>query len=179
MTVHVYTIGTFRNPLGAMTTSSWKLEVLDSSNNLIMQQATGIAYTTTVLGITVGSATRPSGTTQVGLQANYTLSFTLTSRLLSDSTITLIFPVDQVKYNSSTGCFNGSNNLSCTLSDSNATHFQTTIQQWCNSGAECAAGSTLSFTLANAINPSWVVSPLTSSVMIKTANRSAYWNTQY
>ncbi|CAI2359515.1 unnamed protein product [Moneuplotes crassus] len=169
-TVHLYTVGTFKNPLGALTTSSWKLEVFDSSNNIIMRQETGIAYTTTVQAITVGSASRLSAYTTVAIQANYSLSFTIKTRLLSDSTITLIFPIDQVKYNFATKCFNGGTDLSCTLSDTNSTHFQTTITQWCVSGAECAADSTLSFTLVNAINPSWIVSPLTSSVIIRTSN---------
>lgn len=168
--VHLYNIGTFRNPLGAITTSTWKFQVFDSSSNLIMEQTTGIQYTTTISTITVSSSVRPSGTTQVALVADYNLNFTVSTRLLSDSTIQLIFPIDQVKYNSSTSCFSGTTNLGCTLSDVNVTHFTTTITQWCNPGTECTAGSSVNFTLKNAINPSWVVSPLTSSVMIKTAN---------
>ncbi|CAI2366970.1 unnamed protein product [Moneuplotes crassus] len=167
---HIYTVGPFQNPLGAIKKSFGKLQVYDQSNTQIMQQLTENAYTTIPRTINVSSAKRNSELTQVALTANYTLSFINPTRMLSDSTITLIFPSDQVGYNSGTACFNGSNNLGCTLSDSNSTHFQTTIAQWCNAGAECAAGSTLSFTLANAMNPSWVVSPLTSSVIIKTTN---------
>jgi hypothetical protein len=44
------------------------------------------------------------------------------------------------------------------------------ITQWCNAGAECTAGTSISFTLKDALNPSWVVSPITSSVMISTIN---------
>ena len=134
--VHLFSIGTFQNPLGAMATSSWIFQVYDASSNLIMQQTTGITYTTTVGSITVASSIRPSATTQIALVADYNLNFTVTSRLLSDSTIKLVFPIDQVKYNSSTTCFAGTTNLGCTLADDNSTHFSTTITQWCNTGSE-------------------------------------------
>jgi hypothetical protein len=173
---HYYTIGTFINPLGAMTTSTWQLIVYDSSDNIIMQKTSDITYTTTVNSISVTSSTRPSGSTTVGIRADHTVVFVPTSRMLSDSTVKLVFPIDQVKYDGSTTCFSGSTNLGCTLSDVNSTHFQTEITQWCNAGAECAAGTSISFVLTNAINPSWVTSPLTSTVQIYTINNQLSGN---
>jgi hypothetical protein len=105
----------------------------------------------------------------VAKTANYTVTFTTATRMLSDSTIQLTFPIDQVKKDGTTSCF-GTANLVCTLTDVNTTHFKTEITQWCNAGAECAAGSTINFILVDALNPSWVVDPLTSSVEIKTKN---------
>jgi hypothetical protein len=43
---HYYTLKTFQNPLGVITTSTWRIQVYDSSSNLIMQQLTGMTYTT-------------------------------------------------------------------------------------------------------------------------------------
>jgi hypothetical protein len=169
LTTHLYILGPFVNPLGAVTTSTWQLIVYDNSNNLIMQKTDSITYTTTSNAVTVDSATRPSDTTTVAKTANYTVTFTTATRMLSDSTIQLTFPIDQVKKDGSTSCF-GTAALVCTLTDVNATHFQTEITQWCNAGAECAAGSSITFILVDAINPSWVVDPLTSSVQIKTIN---------
>jgi hypothetical protein len=135
---HLYTVGTFQNPLGAITTSTWKFEVYDSTTSLLMQKITGITYTTTASAITVTTSTRPSslGNT-IGLQADYSLVFTTSTRMLSDSIIQIVFPVDQVLYNASTTCENGSaTDLGCTFTDVNSTHFKTEITQWCNTGAE-------------------------------------------
>ena len=133
---HLYTVGTFRNPLAAIPTSTWKLVVYDSSNNIIMQQTTGITYTTTVNAITVNTSTRPSATTTVGLRADYQLTFVPSTRMLSDSIIRIIFPVDQVKYDGTTKCFNGSTNLGCTITNVDADNFKVEITQWCAPGAE-------------------------------------------
>ena len=127
---HTYIIGQFKNPLGAITQSSWRMEVYDSTNALILQQNSGIVETSTVNTITSNSAVRDSSSTTVGISSNYTLTFTPTTRMLSSSTIKLFFPVDQVRYNSSTSCFSGSTNLSCTLTDTNSSYFQTEITQW-------------------------------------------------
>jgi hypothetical protein len=135
---HLYSIGTFQNPLGAITTSTWRFEVYDSTTSLIMQKVSGITYTTTASAITVTTSTRPSslGNT-IGLQADYSLVFTTTTRMLSDSIIQIIFPVDQVLYNATTTCEDGSAaDLGCTFTDVNSTHFKTEITQWCNAGAE-------------------------------------------
>lgn len=99
---HLYTVGTFRNPLGAMTTSTWQLIVSDASNNVIMQKTTGITYTTTTSTITVTSSTRPTAKTTVALRADYSITFTASNRMLSDSKIELTFPIDQVKYDGTT-----------------------------------------------------------------------------
>lgn len=168
-TYHLYTLGPFINPLGAITTSTWQLKVYDSSNNLVMEKTDSITYTTTTNAITVDSAERISDNATVAVTTNYTITFTTATRMLSDSTIQLNFPIDQVKKDAGTTCFT-TTEFACTLTDINSTHFQTEITQWCNSGAECAAGSQITFMLINAINPSWVVDPLTSSVQIKTIN---------
>jgi hypothetical protein len=99
---HLYTVGTFQNPLGAITTSTWKLVVLDVSDNVIMQKITDITYTTTTNTMVVTSATRPTATTTIALRADYSIIFVPPSRLLSDSTIQFIFPIDQVKYDGTT-----------------------------------------------------------------------------
>ena len=102
-----------------------------------MQLTSGVTYTTVVADITVTASTRPTDKTTVALVADYTLTFTVTSRLLSTSVIQLFFPIDQVKYTSgTTKCFNGANDLGCSFTDTNSTHFQTEIVQWCNTGAE-------------------------------------------
>ena len=72
---HFYTIGTFQNPLGALTSSSWKLIVTDTSGNIIMQTTSGITATSTSNAITVSTSSRPSGSTTVAITADYTLAF--------------------------------------------------------------------------------------------------------
>lgn len=133
---HLYTVGTFQNPLGAITSSSWKLIVYDSSNNIIMQALTGITATSKVNAITVTSSTRPSTATTVGIRADYTIVFTVATRMLSSSKIKLVFPKEQVLYDAATGCYNGATSLSCTLADVDTSKFSTEITQWCNTGAE-------------------------------------------
>ena len=169
-TSHLFSIGTFRNPLGAVTTSTWQLIVYDNSNNIIMQKTSDITYTTVTSTISVTSSIRPTSSTTVGIRADYNIVFVPTSRMLSDSKIKIIFPVDQVKYDGTTACYNGATNLGCTITDVDASFFQVEITQWCNTGAECTAGSTINFTLKDALNPSWVTSPLSSTVQIFTIN---------
>ena len=171
-TAHFYTVGTFQNPLGAMTTSSWKLIVSDSSGNIIMQTTSGITATTTSNAITVTTASRPSGSTTVAIRADYTLTFKTATRMLSGSTIKFILPYDQILYDATTTCYNGATNLGCTLSSVDSNYFKTEIVQWCNSGGTCSAGSSITLTIKNALNPGWVTSPLTSSVTIQTINNA-------
>lgn len=135
-TNHFYTIGTFKNPLGAMTQSSWQIQVFDSNGDKIMEQLTGIVATSVVDDITVSVSTRPSGSTTVALRTDYTLTFTPSSRLLSDSTILFYLPFDQITFDGTTSCLNGASSLSCTFTNTNSTHFETEITQWCNAGAE-------------------------------------------
>lgn len=96
---HYYTVGRFQNPLGAMT-QSWQLKIYDSSSNLIMEQLTGIEVSSTAGSISVSTKSRSSSAVTVGINSNYTLTFTPAHRLLSDSTIKFILPYDQVKYSS-------------------------------------------------------------------------------
>ena len=72
--------------------------------------------------------------------------------------------------------YNGATALTWTLSDVDSNYFKTEITQWCNSGGTCSAGSTINFTLKNAINPGWVTSPLTSSLTIQTINNALSGN---
>ena len=129
-------VGTFRNPLGALTQSTWRLEVYDSSSNLIMNQTSGITSTSTANSLTSVSGTRLSSATTVAIASNYTLTFTTATRMLTNSTIKFIFPIDQVKYNSSTSCLGNGTSISCSFTDTNATHFQTEVTQWCVTSGE-------------------------------------------
>ena len=167
---HYYIIGQFKNPLGAITQSSWRMEVYDTTNAIILQQNSDIIETSTMSSITSNSAVRDSDATTVAISSNYTLTFTPSSRMLSSSKIKLFFPYDQVKYNNSTSCFSGNASLPCVLTETNRTHFQTEITQQCNISGECAAGTEISFVLTNAVNPSFIADPITSSVIIQTIN---------
>ena len=166
----MYTIGTFQNPLGAITTSTWKLEVTDSGGNVILEKTSGITHTTTTNIVSVNSASRPSASTTVGMTSDYDISFTPSSRMLSDSTIRIVFPYDQITYDGSTTCMSGATSIACTFTSIDATQFKIEATQWCNPGGEWAAGSTITLTLKNAINPGFVTSPLSSSLKIYTLN---------
>mmetsp|Transcript_27139 Transcript_27139/g.31311 ORF Transcript_27139/g.31311 Transcript_27139/m.31311 type:complete len:290 (+) Transcript_27139:280-1149(+) len=169
---HFYKVGTFQNPLGALTTSSWSLRVYDSGNNIIMQTTSGITATTTVNSISVTSSTRNSDTKTVGIRSEYYITFTTSTRMLSGSTIMFKFPKDQILYDSTTTCYNGATNLACTFTNVDSNYFQTEITQWCNTGGECAASSSISLTLKQAINPGWILTTYTSSVSIFTINNA-------
>ena len=164
-------VGTFRNPLGAVAQSSWRLEVYDSSSNLIMNQISGITATSTVNTLTSVSGVREPDATTVASASNYTVTFTTSTRMLANSTIKFFFPIDQVKYNSSTTCLGNGTSIPCSFTDTNLSHFQTEVTQWCVSTGECAVSSTLSFVLQNAVNPSFVTTPISSSVIINTINQ--------
>jgi hypothetical protein len=114
--------------------------------------------------------TKTRSATTVGHTADYQLDFVWATRMLSDSKITIVFPLDQVTYDTSTKCFTDSTDLSWSLTTVDSSTFKTELTQWCNSGAECAAGTTIKFTLKDAINPGWVVDPLSSTVTITTTN---------
>ena len=153
-----------------MTTSTWKLEVTDSGGSVIIEKTSGITYTTTTNSITINSATRPSASTTVGITADYDISFTPSSRMLSDSTIRVVFPYDQVTYDGSTTCQSGTTVIACTFTAIDATTFKIEATQWCSAGADCAAASTITLTLKNAINPNFVTSPLSTYLKIYTLN---------
>lgn len=129
----VFSVSTLKQPLGEITSSSWQIYIYDNSGNLIMKQTSGITGDSTAATLTVNSASRNSSTTTVGISSNFNITFTLTTRVLSDSTIKFYFPLDQITYNTSTSCYNGGTALSCVFSSTNSTYFQTEITQWCNS----------------------------------------------
>ena len=127
----IVNVGTFRNPLGALTQSSWRLEVYDSSSNLIMNQTSGITSTSTANSLTSVSGSRLSNATTVAIGSNYTLTFTTATRMLSNSTVKFFFPINQVRYSSSTSCLGNGTSVSCSFTDTNSTYFETEVAQWC------------------------------------------------
>lgn len=170
-TNHLYHIGTFRNPLGAMDITSWNFVVYDDSYNVIMHLLEGLTYTTTAVEIEESTVGRSETGTQVGEYGDYSISLVTASRMLSDTTIKFIFPYDQVGgFDWSTACYSGETNLGCTFTNINDTHFQAEMLQWCNSGGNCDGGFNINFTLKSAINPGWVVDPLTSYIIAYTIN---------
>lgn len=92
----------FKTPLGETTTSLGKIEVYDSSNTKVLQNVTGLRFSVVPGIIIVSSAKRSETKTTIGTRSDYTVTFRLQSRLLSDSTIRLTLPFDQVTYDGST-----------------------------------------------------------------------------
>ena len=170
---HLYTIGTFQNPTGVMETSTWKLEVLDSTGLIILHKLTGITYSTEPGAITVTTASRSTDSLTIGARSDYMLTFQTSTSISSNDLIKFVFPYDQMRYDSTTACFSGSTNLGCTFTDVNSTHFETRIVQWCSSGNECMGGSSINIEFQSAINPLVVIDPVTSSIEIMTLNAAA------
>lgn len=98
-----------------------------------------------------------------------TFTFTLESGIPDDQSIIIEFPHEQILFDSSTYCEDGSGTLlTCTLSDSSST-FSLTSENWASTG-DLSTGGSLTLVLKDAINPSTVPVSISTSIKVWTYN---------
>ena len=104
------------NPLGVIESADFMVRTYDSSNNLIAENTAAFKLTTTANTLTSVTASRDSSKRTVAITSDYTVSFTLATKLVQTGKVRIVLPKDQVIVLTSgtpTTCSDGTNAIAC------------------------------------------------------------------